>query len=200
MPRPNSNIAHTLNALKGWGANPHAVDMQAALDSAVTYDVYSGRAMYLSAIGVARPGCHNTAMTLFAFPNSYDTEVIDTYAGNPASPGNDSVWVDAGQGAGSMLMLPAAGAYELATTEYDTTVSASSYTPAVTLTAAQSTTDIAVGGVLKPGIAYSVPICGVVSRGVGPSGYGGLRKSLAFWPVYLPKLAKTTITLINAET
>lgn len=199
MARPNSQLVHTLNTLKGWGANPHAVDMQAAVSPAVTFDVYSGRAMYLSAAGVANPGCHNTAMTLFAFPNSYDTEVKDTLAGNPAAPGDDTVWIDAGEGTGSMLMLPAAGAYELATTEYDKTIAAALYTPAVTLTAAQSNTDETIGGVLKPGVAYSVPICGVVSRGVGPSGYGGMRKSLAFWPVYLPKLAKTTIALINAE-
>ena len=197
MARPRSMLAHTLNPVKGWGANPHAVDFSAKVSPAVTFDIYAGRAMHLHTDGTYRPGAHNTAMTLFAFPNSYDFDVSEN-GGDPASPGNDEVWI-ASSPTGKMLALPAKGAYELESTEYDTSVADSLYTPDKTLTSAASNTDIAVGGLLKPGTPYLVPLCGVVSRGIVASGHGGSRKAVAFWPIYSPKLLKATITAINAE-
>lgn len=185
MVKPRSMLAHTLNPAKGW-PSPHAVDFRAKISSAVLFTLFSGRAVHIDANGEYRtgvdPAAASTGMTLFTFPNGDDPDVVND-GGDPATDAD--AWVPVGP-TGQMLALPAKGAYELETTEFIAGV----YPPGTPLTAPNDDADVAVGGILTTGTAYTDHICGVVSRGLVPSGYGPRGGSggqaLAFWPVWLP--------------
>jgi hypothetical protein len=178
MAKPRSMLAHTLNPIKGWPA-PNAVDFRAKVSAEVEYVLFSGRAVHLNAAGEFITGCHDSGMTLFFFPNSDDPDVVND-GGDPEF--DVDAWVGVTP-SGVAMALPAAGAYELETTEYDT---GGSYPPNTLLTADNDDVVQTLGGVLKVGMKWTDPICGVVSRGLKPSGYLRGKSALAFWPVWLP--------------
>lgn len=168
---------HTLDGIKGW-PNPHAVDFVTKISANVTFSpVYSGRVVHLNASGQYEMGFSGFQMALFLFPNSDDPDVLN-YGGDPTS--DPSVWVPIIP-AGDCVALVANGAYELASTEFDST---KSYPPNTCLKASNSNSDSVNGGLLTPATQGTDSICGVVSRGVQPNSRG--KNSLWFWPVYMP--------------
>lgn len=186
MAVPRQMTAHTLEAPKGW-PSPHAVDFQAKFDStqlgAVSGGVaFAGRVVHLNNSGDYEFGIGNRHMPLFLFQNSDDPDV-ENDGGDAATVAN--AWVAIAP-TGKMLALVAAGAYELASTEFDTT---QTYNPNDCLTAATGTT-LATCGVLtnQSAVPYTNPVCGVVSRGRTPTSAKNAhgQPELYFWPVYLP--------------
>lgn len=173
---------HTLEAPKGW-PSPYAVDFTTEFDAtqlaAITGNVaYAGRTVHLNASGNYEFGVANRSMGMWLFQNSDDPDV-ENNGGNPAS--DVGAW-QAVAPTGKLTALVAAGAYELATTEFDTS---KTYAPNDTLTAATGTT-LATAGVLTNASAtpYTNPVCGVVSRGAVTNAHG--QSELWFWPVYIP--------------
>lgn len=177
---PRKMTAHTLEAPKGW-PSPHAVDFQAKISSAVTVDVvFAGRVVHLNSSGEFEMGVSGTQMALFTFQNSDDPDV-QNYGGDPSTEA-DMPWVPIAP-TGKVNALVAAGAYELASTEFKT-ADESVLVPNTLLTANTSnTTDD--GGRLERGVISTQAICGVVSRGVKTNSHG--KKEVYFWPVYIPQ-------------
>jgi hypothetical protein len=180
---------HRLEAPKGW-PNPHAVDyaapMSAAVLAAITGGVvYAGRCVHVNNSGSYELGITGYQMPLFLFNNSDDPDV-ENPGGDPATrPG---AWVAIAP-TGNMMALVAAGAYELATTEF---ITSRTYNPNDSLYAPTGTT-LATSGVLTnlTGTAGTYPdetIVGVVSRGRTPTSARNSHgeHELFFWPVYLP--------------
>ena len=183
---PRQMTAHTLDAKKGW-PSPHAVDFTAAFDAtqlgAVSGGVaFQGRCVHLNDSGDFEFGAATDEMAMFLLHNSDDPDV-QNYGGDPVNEAG--AWVPVAP-TGKMTALVAAGAYELESTEFDTT---RTYAPNDQLSAATGTT-LATCGVLTNANAYpTASIVGVCSRGrtptAGPTNSHGV-KSLTFWPVYLP--------------
>jgi len=173
---------HTLEAPKGW-PSPYAVDFTTVFDAtqlgAITGGVaYAGRTVHLNSSGNYEFGVTNRSMAMWLFQNSDDPDVEN----NGGDPATDVGCWQAIAPTGQLTALVAAGAYELATTEFN---AALGYFPNETLTAATGTT-LATAGVLTNAAAvpYTNPVCGVVSRGKQLNAHG--MYELWFWPVYLP--------------
>lgn len=183
LPRHHQQMTeHTLEAPKGW-PSPSAVDIVAKFCptqlAAVTGGVaYAGRTAHLNSSGNYEFGVTDRSMAMWLFQNSDDPDVSND-GGAPAT--DVGAW-QAVAPVGGIMALVAAGAYELATTEFDT---AQTYAPNDTLTAATGTT-LATCGVLtnQSAVPYTNPVCGVVSRGKTTNAHG--KSELWFWPVYLP--------------
>jgi hypothetical protein len=190
MPTPSQMYYHTLNPLKGW-PSPTALDFTGKLHSAVTIDpLPAGRCVHVHSLeavaygpgtsgGVPlfKTGVASTQMGIFLFQGSGDFDV--------SNPGGTDWYSIAPKGI--MSGLVATGAYELETTEFDTT---QVYAPNDVLGAVVADTDATAetgGGCLtNENInAYEDAVVGVVSRGAYTNAYG--RDALAFWPVYLPE-------------
>jgi hypothetical protein len=187
----STNLDHGLSAAKGW-FEMAALDFQAAIDPAVTFTVPDGRVMQLYTAGrypincTVKTGLSNTSMPLFLWHgnNSYDVSNNGIIASNGR-------WDFQAIGpTGIAQMLVGKGAYELESTEFDTT---KSYAPNQLLTAVQADTTAATGGLItNVGTAaggtkvkqYTDTVCGVVSRGVFTNQDGV--SVLAFWPEWLP--------------
>lgn len=167
---PKQMYEHELNVVKGW-PSPYAVDKRVTL--ADTQDeVLPGMVCSMNAQGELELGLATGAMPLFAFPSSSDFDVRSDFGG----------WVGpstAPHGASNMLVLPAAGAYEMESTEFD---DQGTYAPNDTLTSPVPGAPNA--GRLEGGTAYTDTICGVVSEGVLTNEYR--MQVLRFWPVWLP--------------
>jgi hypothetical protein len=177
--------AHTLEAIKGW-PSPHAVDFAAKLSAEVTIDpVFAGRVVHLNEDGEYEMGLPDVSraghMPIFLFQNSDDPDVSNP-GGDPATEAG--VWI-AVSPTGKIMGLVAAGSYELSSTEFASELVVGAYAPGDCLTAAADNTTAATGGVITKGVAYDVPLCGTVSRGVSRNSHG--KDELAFWPVWLPK-------------
>lgn len=156
---PAQMFDHELNAVKGW-PSPYAVDYSAEYASGVT-GLFAGNVVSLDANGKFVKGFNtDRAMAIFLLQNQSDFDVL-------SDVGN----ISGGKGSG----LVACGAYELQSTEFAT----ASYVPNDTLTADAD-------GILEAGVAYTDPICGVVSAGQSDSEHDATIKLLAFWPVWLP--------------
>lgn len=152
-------------------------------------------------------------MPIFLFQNSDDPDTgggtgggvggSSTISGHTNAFGGDpsvdfGPWV-AVTPTGKIMGLVAAGSYELQSTEYKTSLRATSggtvaagtaftYAPGDTLTCVGGTgaqTSV-LGGLICKGVAYKNAICGVVSRGEQQLVQGG-QYSLTFWPVWLPQ-------------
>jgi len=186
MAVPRQMTAHTLEAPKGW-PNPHAVDFAAKFSAAQLAAVsggvaFAGRVVHLNNSGEYEFGVGNRHMAIFLFNNSDDPDV-ENPGGDPATIAG--AWIPVAP-TGKMMGLVAAGAYELASTEFD---SARTYNPNDCLTAVTGTT-LATCGVLTNASAtpYTNPVCGVVSRGRTSSSAKNSHgvAELYFWPVYLP--------------
>ena len=183
MPNPTAMTEETLDALKGW-PNPHAVDFTAKFADAISSRVPRGRVVHLNNSGKYELGCNNTTlnpMPLFLFQAS-DEEDVQGPGSNVPDPSTKKGAYVAINPTGKAQALPAAGAYELYSTEF---VSAT-YNPNDKLTAANGTDPTTDQGKLQAGSIDTDVICGIVSRGKVDNGYGF--DALAFWPVWFPKV------------
>jgi hypothetical protein len=178
--------SQTLNALKGWGTNMHAVDFVAPLDPAALSVTAATRVPAGSVVHVNNSlnfvlGVGNLAvMPMFTFSASDDADVSND-GGDAATVAGAFIAIAP---VGNMMALVAVGALELVSTNYNT---AGSYTPNTHLTSPTADASGVLAGQLTPGTLGTNTICGVVSRGVTDNGYG--TPALAFWPVYLPPSA-----------
>lgn len=189
MAVPSQMFKHALTPLKGWPC-PTALDFVGILSTDVTIDPFpAGRCVHVESyqavtygpgtsgpIPVFATGAEHHDMAIFTLQGSADFDVsnpggTDWYAINPG---------------GEMSGLVATGAYELETSEFDTS---NTYLPNDLLNAVVNDTDATPetgGGCLTNAgaEAYTNAIVGVVSRGQYTNAYGV--QSLAFWPVWLP--------------
>jgi hypothetical protein len=199
MPVPRQMTAHTLEAPKGW-PSPHAVDYAAKFDATelgtITGGIaFAGRCVHVASDGEYEFGVTARQMPIWLFQNSDDPDVQN----EGGSTANDPhVWVGTSP-TGYIMGLVAAGAYELATTEFN---SALTYgcndllyaATGTTLSTAGVLTNAGIGGAAWPAIAA----VGVVSRGRTPTAVNAAQqypsgsqnshrvKELFFWPQYLP--------------
>ena len=180
MPAPDLLFEHGLDVKKGW-FDMASLDYDAKLASAVEYDVPRGRVVHVDSDGNFRPGAHNTGVAIFLLNGSADADVS-----NPGTTAAGNFMHRAIAPTGKMSGLVATGGYEISTTEFDST---RTYAPGDLLTAAQSLSDAAVGGVLtNSGVTqYVNPVVGVVSSGKAKN-HNGIQ-SLSFWCVWLPGAA-----------
>lgn len=189
MPVPRQMSEHTLEVPKGW-PNPNAVDFSAPISAAVLSAisggvVFAGTCVHLNASGEFELGVTGFQMPLFLFNNSDDPDV-ENPGGDPAT--RAGAWVAVAP-SGNLLALPAKGAYEMATTEFNDTLT---YAPNAALYAPTGTT-LNTSGCLTnaAGTGGTYPtetVVGVVSRGRTPTtarnSHG--QHELFFWPVFLP--------------
>tara|TARA_Y100001938_G_scaffold120883_1_gene168024 strand:- start:14015 stop:14578 length:564 start_codon:yes stop_codon:yes gene_type:complete len=184
MANPSQMFDHTLDAVKGW-FHEAALDNSAKLSSNVTIDPFeAGRVVHLNSSGEYETGISGTSMAIFLLNSSDDPDV--------ANPGGD-YW-QAIAPTGKLSGLVATGAYELESSEFD---SSGTYNPGNLLCADVANTTAASGGILDSrddsDAALTVPwasggtdqaICGVVSGGKVENSHGV--DVVRFWPVYLP--------------
>jgi hypothetical protein len=166
MSTPAQMFDHELNGLKGW-PNPYAVDKHANLKEGDT--VIAGQVMCLDANADFNVGLTENAMAIFALQNSDDFDVIS----------DDGGLVGGGQDIPRMSGLVAVGAFELESTEFN---SSSTYNPNTPLTSPAP--GAANAGRLDVGVVYTDTICGVTSDGVVSNERA--ISVLRFWPVWLP--------------
>jgi hypothetical protein len=166
------------------------VDFRAKISANVTIDpVFAGRVVHLNASGEFEMGLPTTVkaghMPMFLFQNSDDPDVSNP-GGDPAT--EEGVWVAVAP-VGYIMALPAKGAYELESTEFEPEATAGTYVPGDCLSATADNANATTGGrITKLNIAaYEDPLCGVVSRGVFKNSHR--KNALAFWPVWLPRLS-----------
>ena len=196
MATPALMFEEALTPIKGW-FDEAALDIEGTLSADVEYAVPGGRVLHVNAVNAVgkkqvpefKTGVEGTAMAIFAIQASDAFDVS-----NPGVTAKGNFVHQAIAPTGIMSGLVATGAYELQTTEFDTT---NTYAPNDLLTAEDDDIDRTVGGLLSNenagGTPLTVPwagggtthaICGVVSRGVFNNEHGV--SALHFWPVYLP--------------
>lgn len=177
MPAPDLMFEHGLDVKKGW-FDMASLDYDAKLSANVTYDVPRGRVVHVDSTGAFRPGAHRTGVAIFLLNGSADADVS-----NPGTTAAGNFMHKAIAPSGKLSGLVATGGYEISTTEFD---DSRSYAPGDLLTAAQSLSDAAVGGVLTNNgvVQYVNPVVGVVSSGKAKN-HNGVQ-SLSFWCVWLP--------------
>jgi len=188
MPRAfNAQITdHMLDAVKGW-PRESAVDFEAKFDPAIVQEpIHEGRVAHVNAAGLFGIGAEGHQMPIFLLRASDDFDVNNDGGGK---------WESA-MPHGVASGLVATGAYELQVTEY----ADGDYAPNDLLTSPSEAT-VGAGHEAQAGLlyntkswhggdssavaAYDIEVCGVVSRGVRPSGHPGI-SVLAFWPVFIP--------------
>lgn len=178
-----SMTEHTLEVLHGYKTDTDAVTYTTAFDatalSSVTGNVaFAGRCVSLNPSGNFVFGVGNRSMGMWLLMSTDDPDVSND-GGNPATDAN--AWIPLAP-TGQVTAVVAAGAFELGTTEFNSSLT---YAPNDTLTAATGTTLSTCGVMTKASaVPYTNPVCGVVSRGVVTNSHG--RQELHFWPVYLP--------------
>jgi hypothetical protein len=194
--------AHTLEAPKGW-PSPSAVDYTAPFDAtdlatlrAAGNEVWAGRCVHIENDGALKYGVTGRQMPLFVFQNSDDPDVENPGGSASTDP---HVWIAVAP-TGNLNCFVAAGAYELATTEFDDT---QAYNPNDLLYAATGTTNATSGVLTNAGIGGAfwpaIAGVGVVSRGRTAAGVISANtiypakgenshrvQELFFWPEYLP--------------
>jgi len=183
MVAPSLMFEQGINVPKGW-FDESALDFSAKLSSNVTFDVPGGRCMHVNSAGEFETGVGETDMGIFLIQASDDFDVA-----NPGTTPAGNFMHQSIAPAGNMSGLVAEGAYEIETTEFDTS---NTYTPGDLLTAVVANTTLATGGVLTNAGSgaggevqqYEDPVCGNVSRGSFNNEHG--IAVLAFWPTYLP--------------
>ena len=170
---------HTLDAVKGW-FHMAALDFTAKISADETGSAYvfAGRVVHLDNNGDFKLGCTGSQMPIFLLQNGNDADVSNAGGG---------VWYPINP-EGNITGLVAKGAYELETTEFDTS---RTYYPNDYLRC--DTASAAVAGkltnnglsTLVNGGSNPTAIVGVVSR--APRKRQTDRNTvLAFWPVYHP--------------
>lgn len=182
MPAPEQMFKHMLNPVAGW--HIHSLVFVATPAPSVNLsDLKAGMVVSLNNNGQLVLGAKGHAMPLFAFQSGTEPVVDNTY--DPTF--SNQFWVPATP-TGSVSCLVAVGAYELASTEFDTT---QTYLPNDLLRAPNGTlTNSGVKVVSDINNSSESPhthatlVVGVVSRGVFTNKLGV--KMLQFWPVYIP--------------
>jgi len=217
---------HVLNILKG--DHMYAVDKSVRVHADCTA-FSAGMVGSLDATtGEAKVGLAVNAMPVFLYWNSGDFDVMtDPDAGSVegsflgAGTGNDTVERFEADGVTSrgefavdqramIRTLPAVGAFELATTEFEQGVD---YTVNMPLTSAVPGVAAVPGsvigsGTLVAGTHYVDTICGIVSEPCDTTAATPTHSpiftttpykvtSLRFWPVFIPALSQATILAIN---
>jgi hypothetical protein len=182
MTTPVRMTAHTLDTIKNSITNPHHLDFTAKLSANVTVDpVYAGRVAHLNEVGEYELGLPDVSraghMAIFLWQSSNDPDVSND--GGIATEVDG--WVAVAP-TGEIKGLVASGGFELESTEYD---SDQSYAPGDCLTATNANSNATTGGRLTKGVAYDVPVCGVVSRGVAQNSHR--KNCIYFWSVWLPR-------------
>ena len=200
MAVPRQMTAHSLEAKKGW-PSPHAVDFSAKFKTTGTnalidgYVAFAGSLVSLDGTTFVY-GLADGAMPMWLLQNSDDPDVE-----NPGgtlltgASGTSGAWAAVAP-TGVITALPAAGAYELATTEF----SGSGYTvnnPIFPDAASNDGDHVQRGKVDEytwaAGHAASQPdIVGIVSRTDATNSHGV--SEVSFWPVYLPLSKLSTAT------
>ncbi len=175
MATPRQLFDHTLDAVKGWlPGNMASLDCSGKLAAAVTVDpVYAGRVAHKNNDGEFELGVTGTKMAIFLLQNSDDPDVQNS--------GGDG-WTAIAP-TGVMSGLVATGGYELASTEFDTSLT---YVVNDPLRAIASNSNATTGGRLtNAGVTlFTTAICGVVSKVPAANSHG--KSVLTFWPVYVP--------------
>jgi hypothetical protein len=184
MPAPDLLFEHGLDVKKGW-FDMASLDYSAKLSSTVEYPVKRGRVVHVGADGAFVPGAHVTNVAIFLLNGSEDADVS-----NPGTTAAGNFMHQAVAPTGKLSGLVATGGYEISSTEYDAT---KTYTPGDLLTAAQSLSNPAVGGVLTNVVGSAAvtqfvnPVVGVVSSGAARN-HNGIN-AISFWCVWLPGAA-----------
>ena len=183
MPAPDLMFEHGLDVKKGW-FDMASLDYSAKLASSVSFDVPRGRVVHLELSGgkeVFLPGVSGSHMGIFLLNGATDADVS-----NPGTTAAGNFMHKAIAPTGKLSGLVATGGYEISTTEFDTS---RTYASGDLLTAEQSLTDVAVGGVLTNDgvVQYVNPVVGVVSSGKAKN-HNGIQ-ALSFWCVWLPGAA-----------
>ena len=163
---PGQMYDHECNVVKGWW-HAHAVDKTAAVASGET--ILAGSVCYLDSNGEFRLGLPDNTVGCFAWPNSNDFDV-SADVGNIQSK--------------NLMGLPTVAAYELWTTEYD---SSFTYNIHDYLTAWDSQLPgylAANKGKVAPGRPYHNTIVGIVSDGVKVNEFK--KNVLTLWTYHLP--------------
>ena len=198
MARPTSNNGNMLQPVKGWDSP--MLDIALPVSANVTIDVYAGSVLHINSSKEAELGLDDDGVGLFAFSNDYDPHVAGAGVDLDSYSNKDVAYTGAfpRPNKGVLQLLVATGGYEIETTEWVTAQKAN-YTPNKPLTAPTGNT-LGTSGVLTPGKHYLNPCCGVVSRGIVPSGVDatGDRESLAFWTTHVPTLSAARIAEIEA--
>ena len=131
----STNLDHSLTAAKGW-FEMAALDFQSAIDPSVISPVQDGRCMHLYLYGrypkncTVKTGVTSTSMPLFVWHGNTDYDVANT-----ASLPNGRFMMQSIGPTGIAQFLVAKGAYELETTEYDTSWNNGAYAANTLLTA-----------------------------------------------------------------
>lgn len=201
MAVPRQMTAHSLEAKKGW-PSPHAVDFSAKFATSGTnalidgYVAFAGSLVSLDSSGNFVFGLADAAMPMWLLQNSDDPD-IENPGGTllTGASGTSGAWASVAP-TGVITALPAAGAYELATTEF----SGTGYAPNDPLMpdAASNDGDHVQRGKVDEyawaaGHAASQPdIVGIVSKAEANNSHGV--SEVSFWPVYLPLSKLSTAT------
>ena len=180
MAAPSLMFEHGINVPKGWW-DEAALDFSAKLSANVTFDVPGGRVVHVNAQGEFETGVGETDIAIFLIQGSDAFDVS-----NPGTTPSGLFMHRAIMPGGDMSGVVATGAYEIESSEFDTSLT---YDPSDLLTATVDNSDSTVGGVLtNVGTGgggdveqYVDPVVGVVSRGSFNNEHGV--PILAFWPV-----------------
>lgn len=198
MAVPRQMTAHSLEAKKGW-PSPHAVDFSAKFHTSGAdalidgYVAFAGSLVSLNDSGNFIYGCAGGAMPMWLLQNSDDPDVE-----NPGgtlltgASGTAGAW-SAVAPTGVVTALPASGAYELATTEFQGT----GYLPNDPLRPLMTNSndgDHAERGYIDEGAwqttasgavsATNHDVVGICSKTEANNSHG--ISEVCFWPVYLP--------------
>lgn len=185
MSLPGQMYDNALNPSKGWPSQS-ALDHTAKISANVLYDLKPGQVCHLNASGQLEPGVIKHQMGLFIFQGKNDLDVNNERNDEwtPVSP------------TGKVACFVATGAFELETTEFDSSLSYAYNDPlrAPTGNAADGYTVAKSGKLTNASVTLasqtdspqtsSTAVCGIVSRGVFKNNYG--KNVLAFWPVWYP--------------
>lgn len=186
---------HQLNATKGW-PSPSALDYSAKKSADVDYDLRAGQVCHLNADGELEPGCRRWQVPLFIFQGSTEFDTDNSSQNDEWYPITPS---------GNIMCLVGLGAYELWTTEFDTTLTYAVGDP-LRSPVGNTSGDELLSGILTNADVLTVVdtiasagdkytnICGIATAGIaagrtvtGPEYTNAYGKAvLAFWPVWFP--------------
>lgn len=191
MATPRQMTAHFVDGIKGWPA-PHAVDFAAKLSANVTIDpFFAGRCVHLNASGEFETGAPDlkasgkVPMPMWTFQNDDDPDVSNDGGITGSEDDDPGGWM-AVSPTKVQMALPAAGAYELETTEFESEASLGSvYEPNHCLQAVHANTNATTGGRMTKGTLGTHVIVGLVSKAVYQHKVA-LKNVLRFWPTIFP--------------
>ena len=191
MAVPKLITSNGMDVKKGW-FDMSSLDYTAKVSSTVTTEVKAGAVVHLDSNGEFALGASDTAPAIFLIQGSTDADVINE-GYNLVPDGNGNQVIDratfvnvAVAPTGRISGLVATGGYEISSTQFDST---QTYVSGQVLTAGND------GLLTNQAAAYTNPIVGVVSSGLGGmSSFGGSAtlnhhglSALSFWTCWLPK-------------